>query len=166
MIHLDPHAIAPVPSFTNARGLAGIALYSPGDQRGGNLHDLVSREVLVARLAALLRIPHVPQVVTTDDVGPDILLVPRETLIDEPGSRGALSRTTLLGGQVPHPFVGTKAITHGLISAHAERPLGWAPEMAERLGDAALRGYTAFSPSDAIEAGLRLLEGGQRGSRT
>lgn len=160
MIELDPHDVAPVPSFTNARALAGIALYSPREQRGGNRHDQTSREVLVARLAALLRIPLIPQVETTDDVGPDILLVPKETIVDGPGSTRALSATTLLGGRVPHPFVATKAITHGLISRDAVRPEGWSHTMADRLGDAALNGYTAFTAADAIEAGLRLLGNG------
>ena len=71
MIELDPHDVAPVPSFTNARGLAGIALYSPSEQSGGNRHDQMSMEVLVARMAALLRIPLISDVETTDDVGPD-----------------------------------------------------------------------------------------------
>ena len=160
MIELDPHDVAPVPSFTNARGLAGIALYSPSEHSGGNRHDQTSREVLVARLAALLRIPLIPEVETTDDVGPDILLVPRETIVDGPGETRLISATTLLGGRVPHPFVATKAITHGLISEDAARPEGWSNAMADRLGDAALNGYTAFTASDAVEAGLRLLETG------
>jgi len=160
MIELGPHGVAPIPSFTNARALAGIALYSPSEQRGGNRHDQESREVLVARLAALLRIPLFPQVMTTDDVGPDILLVPKETLVDGAGPASPLSATTLLGGRVPHPFVATKAITHGLINRDAACPEGWSNAMAERLGDAALNGYTAFTASDAIEAGLRLLETG------
>lgn len=160
MIELDPDDVAPVPSFTNARGLAGIALYSPSEQRGGNRHDQMSREVLVERLATLLRIPLIRQVETTDDVGPDILLVPKETIVDGHGQTASLSTTTLLGGRVPHPFVATKAITHGLISPEASCPEGWSNAMAERLGDAALNGYTAFTASDAIEAGLRLLEMG------
>ena len=160
MIELDPHDVAPIPSFTNARALAGIALYSPIEQRGGNRHDQASREVLVARLAALLRVPLIPQVETTDDVGPDILLVPKETIVDGPGPTRALSSTTLLGGWVPHPFIATKAITHGLISHEAARPEGWSNAMADRLGDAALNGFTAFTAADAIEAGLRLLETG------
>lgn len=160
MIELDPHDVAPVPSFTNARGLAGIALFSPSEQKGGNRHDQVSREVLVARLAALLRIPLIPEVATTDDVGPDILLVPRETIVDGSGSTSTLSPTTLIGGRVPHPFVATKAITHGLINPDAACPEGWSNAMADRLGDAALNGYTAFTAADAIEAGLRLLETG------
>lgn len=42
MIALNPHGVAPVPSFTNARALAGIALYSLSGQRGGNRHDQMS----------------------------------------------------------------------------------------------------------------------------
>ncbi|QTC93257.1 DUF3182 family protein [Brevundimonas goettingensis] len=137
-----------------------MALYSPSAQKGGNRHDQTSREVLVARLAALLRIPLIAQVETTDDVGPDILLVPRETIVEGPGPTMTFSATTLLGGLVPHPFVATKAITHGLVRPEATCPQGWSNAMADRLGDAALNGYTAFTAADAIEAGLRLLEAG------
>lgn len=160
MIDLAAHDVAPFPSFTNARALSGIALYSPTEQRGGNRHDQVSREVLVARLAALLRLPLRPEVVSTDDVGPDVLLVPRETLVDGVGPQAPLTTTSLLGGRVPHAFVATKAITHGLIHPDAACPAGWSSAMAERLGDAALDGYTAFCLPDALEAGRRLLETG------
>ncbi|QBX38070.1 DUF3182 family protein [Brevundimonas sp. S30B] len=160
MIDLAAHDVAPFPSFTNARALSGIALYSPTNQRGGNRHDQASREVLVARLATLLRLPLRPEVVSTDDVGPDVLLVPRETLVDGVGPQAPLTTTSLLGGRVPHAFVATKAITHGLIHPDAACPPGWSSAMAERLGDAALDGYTAFCVADALEAGRRLLETG------
>lgn len=161
MISLDHTGIARMPSFTNAVPLAGIALFDPADHDRGNLHDQMSRETLVARLAALLRIPLLGSVADADDVGPDVLLVPRDTLIDETmASKTRLSTGTLLGGLVPFRFAATKAITHGLMDAGSPCPQGWSPAMAERLGDAALQGYTAFTTADAIEAGRRLLRGG------
>ncbi len=161
MISLDSVDIAPVPSFTNALPLAGIALFDPADHNPGNLHDQQSREMLVNRLAKLLRVPLLGSVTDPDDVGPDVLLVPRDTLIAETMvSKTKLTIGTLLGGLVPYRFAATKAITHGLVSKDAARPTGWCSSMAERLGDAALQGYTAFTPADAIQAGRRLLQTG------
>lgn len=161
MISLDHVGVAPVPSFTNTRALAGVALFDPIDHSPGNLHDQQSREMLVTRLAALLRVPLLGSVADADDVGPDVLLVPRDTLVNETmASRTTLSAGTLLGGLVPHRFTATKAITHGLIGRDAARPAGWSASMAKRLGDAALQGYTAFTAEDAIEAGRRLLRTG------
>lgn len=161
MISLDHVGIARVSSFTNTLPLAGIALFDPADHSRGNQHDQESRETLVTRLATLLRIPLLGSVADADDVGPDVLLVPRDTLIDETmTSKTKLSVGTLLGGQVPFRFAATKAITHGLIEPDAACPAGWSPSMAERLGDAALQGYTAFNAADAIEAGRRLLRSG------
>lgn len=161
MISMDRIGIAPVPSFTNALPLAGVALFDPAEHKPGNLHDQRSREMLVTRLAALLRIPLLQSVADADDVGPDVLLVPRDTLIEETMASGAkLSVGNLLGGLAPHRFAATKAITHGLISKDAARPSGWSCSMSERLGDAALQGFTAFSVADAIEAGRRLLRSG------
>lgn len=161
MISLDRVGIAGMPSFTNGFPLAGIALLDPVDHNPGNLHDQRSREVLVTRMATLLRVPLLGTVSDPDDVGPDVLLVPRDTLIAEAmTSRTRLSIGTLLGGLVPYRFAATKAITHGLVGKDASRPAGWSSSMSERLGDAALEGYTAFTPADAIEAGRRLLRRG------
>jgi hypothetical protein len=161
MTFVDPLGVAPMPSFTNAAALAGIALFDPDGHNPGNLHDQASREMLVSRLAALLRLPVIDVVQDAEDVGPDVLLVPRDTLIGEDMiSRTVFTAGNLLGGRVPHRFIATKAITHGLIDRFATCPAGWSIAMAERLGDAALDGYTAFSVTEAIEAGRRLLERG------
>ena len=161
MISLDRVGIAPMPSFTNGFPLAGIALFDPVDHSPGNLHDQQSREVLVSRMATLLRIPLLGSVADADDVGPDVLLVPRDTLVEETlSSKTRLSVGTLLGGLVPYRFAATKAITHGLVGREASRPTGWSPTMARRLKDAALNGYTAFTAAEAIEAGRRLLRHG------
>lgn len=161
MISLDHIGIAPVPSFTNTLPLAGVAMLDPADHSRGNLHDQLSREMLVTRLAALLRVPLLGSVADPEDVGPDVLLVPRDTLIEEMmTSKTRLSVGTLLGGLVPYRFTATKAITHGLIGRQATCPVGWSTSMADRLGDAALDGYTAFTAADAIEAGRRLLRNG------
>ena len=161
MTFVDSLGIAPMPSFTNAAALAAIALFDPAGHNPGNLHDQASRQMLVSRLAALLRLPVVDLVSEAEDIGPDVLLVPRDTLIGEDmASRTAFTSANLLGGKVPLRFIATKAITHGLIHRDAACPAGWSAAMADRLGDAALDGYTAFTVADAMEAGRRLLETG------
>ena len=161
MTIVNPSGVAPMPSFTNAAALAGIALFDPDGHNPGNLHDQASRAMLVSRLARLLRLPIIDVVEDAEDVGPDVLLVPRDTLIGEDmTSRTVFTAGNLLGGRVPHRFIATKAITHGLIDRSATCPAGWSNTMADRLGDAALEGYTAFCVADAIEAGRRLLETG------
>lgn len=66
----------------------------------------------------------------------------------------------LFGGVVPHPFVATKAISHPLPDADAAAIAGWCTELAGRLGDAVLPGFTVFSLEDARRAGRALLAGG------
>lgn len=66
----------------------------------------------------------------------------------------------LFGGVVPLAFVGTKVITHGLVSPGAVAPHGWSPAMSESLGDAVLPGFSVFSAADARPACQALLEHG------
>ena len=60
-----------------------------------------------------------------------LFFVPDDTLLlDEAACLGIRSPNDLYGGVVPHLFAKTKAITHGLINRHAERPLGWSTAFA------------------------------------
>ncbi len=61
---------------------------------------------------------------------------------------------------MPHPFVATKCISHPLIGDDARAPLGWSPEFAQRVRDAVLPGFAAFSIDDALRAALRLFAHG------
>ncbi|HSW19647.1 MAG TPA: DUF3182 family protein [Ramlibacter sp.] len=84
--------------------------------------------------------------------------VPSSTLTcEEAAALGIRGPDDLFGGVVPHRFVGTKAISHPLVSAGAAAPSGWRAELATRLCDTVLRGHAAFSQADAREGGLRLL---------
>jgi hypothetical protein len=141
--------------------LAAVALLAPPGDDGGNVHDRSSREVLAARAAALVGVPLLSPLASPDAAGPDVLLIPRDTLVANDGMpTGAVRRDTLLGGLAPHRFVATKTITHGLLHPQAVRPHGWSMQMSERLGEAALEGYSAFSLEEATAAGRRLLERG------
>ncbi len=88
--------------------------------------------------------------------------VPSETLVASsmPAGLRCEGLEDLLGGVVPHAFVATKALTHGLLDRAADAPPGWVDAFAERVGDAVLPGLTAFSRGDALRAGERMLADG------
>ena len=65
---------------------------------------------------------------------------------------------TLYGGVVPYPFAKTKAITHQLVDACADRPEGWSSVFPEKVKDVVLPGYTVFNSVDARVAARRLLD--------
>jgi uncharacterized protein DUF3182 len=90
-----------------------------------------------------------------------LFFVPDDTLLlDEAACLGICSPNDLYGGAVPHLFVKTKAITHGLVGRDAERPPGWSTAFAERVREIVLPGYTVFSNRDARTAARRLLPRG------
>jgi hypothetical protein len=86
-----------------------------------------------------------------------VFFVPDDTLLlDEAISLGIRSPEDLYGGVVPHPFVKTKAITHGLVGSAAARPQGWSSAFAERVREIVLPGYTVFSAREARTAAKRM----------
>jgi Protein of unknown function (DUF3182) len=90
-----------------------------------------------------------------------LYFVPDDTLLlDEASCLGIRSPNDLYGGVVPHLFVKTKAITHGLVGRDAERPPGWSTAFAERVREIVLPGYTVFSSRDAHMAARRMLARG------
>jgi hypothetical protein len=90
-----------------------------------------------------------------------LYFVPDDTLLlDEASCLGIRSPNDLYGGVVPHLFVKTKAITHGLVDRDAERPPGWSAAFAERVREIVLPGYTVFSNRDAQMAARRMLARG------
>jgi len=95
------------------------------------------------------------------DYSEPLFFVPGDTLLlDEASSLGIHSPNDLYGGVVPYLFVKTKAITHGLVDYHAERPEGWSTIFAERVRGVVLAGYTVFSSRDARVAAKRMLPRG------
>jgi hypothetical protein len=86
--------------------------------------------------------------------------VPGETLLeDDARPLGIRDEHDLFGGVVPRAFLATKAIAHPVIDG-GQAPAGWSQGFGFDLGDAVLRGYTAFNAADARRAGRRLLETG------
>ncbi|MGO4303482.1 DUF3182 family protein [Cupriavidus sp. RAF12] len=93
----------------------------------------------------------------------ELYFVPAETLagLDSARQLGIRSLQDLFGGVVPHAFVGTKAISHGLVAPDAPAPAGWSEDFAGRVRPFVLTGYTAFTVDDARRAGKDLLRGGK-----
>jgi hypothetical protein len=90
-----------------------------------------------------------------------LFFVPDDTLLlDEASCLGIRSSNDLYGGVVPYLFVKTKAITHGLVDRHAERPIGWSTAFAERVQEIVLPGYTVFGNRDARTAASCMLTRG------
>ena len=97
---------------------------------------------------------------TRDYPGP-LYFVPDDTvLLNEASCLGIRYSNDLYGGVVPYLFAKTKAITHGLVDRHAERPLGWCSAFAERVREIVLPGYTVFCSRDARVAASRMLTRG------
>lgn len=88
--------------------------------------------------------------------------VPAHTLVGLHCARqlGIASLADLFGGVVPHAFVGTKVISHGLVRPDATAPQGWSEDFARRVRHCVLPGYTAFTPDDALAAGRAMLRDG------
>lgn len=87
-----------------------------------------------------------------------LFFVPDDTLmLNEAQDLGIHCPRQLYGAVAPYLFVKTKAVTHGLVSAHAARPHGWSSAFADSMQNAVLPGYTAFSADDARTAAMRLL---------
>lgn len=129
-----------------------VILHSGEDDLLSAAHDRASRNGQADRIAALLT-------ESSEDQMPYV--VPSDTLSLETAATLGIERAEdFFGGAVPLPFVGTKAVSHGLAFRGAKAPTGWNPDLGEALAEMTLPGFTAFSVSDAREAGFRLLASG------
>src|SRR5690606_38483887 len=71
---------------------------------------------------------------------------------------GIVDGSQLWGGIVPHAFVGTKLVSHPLWKPGAAAPPGWIT--VPGIETCTLPGYAVFARTDAREAGMALLAGG------
>jgi len=126
-------------------------------------HEVATQLCLARKLAELLQC-QVMEPYQTNSARPGTAhyYVPDQTLIAPAQAQelGISDETQFFGGMVPYDFVASKAITHGLWRRHSAAPEGWSHVLAERLGDAVLEGYTAFSVHDATQSGTALLRRG------
>ncbi|MCM2253741.1 MAG: DUF3182 family protein [Ramlibacter sp.] len=143
----------------NSRGV--VVAYSPDPLLHASEHERASLFEFARRLAALKGYAFDGAYEPARHCPERVYFVPACTLVGEAAAAlGIRGPDDLFGGVVPHAFVATKAISHPLVAADAAASPGWNPAFAQRVGDAVLAGYTAFSMDDALRAGLRLLRRG------
>jgi hypothetical protein len=140
-----------------------VVLYSNKDPERNSKHESVTRASIASRLAALKGYEFAGEYDAADWGGRPLYFVPAETLVGIATSRalGIASEADLFGGVVPYPFVGTKTITHPLVSAGAAAPEGWSDNFSRRVEDAVLFGFAAFTFADARLACARVLQRGR-----
>ena len=143
------------------RSLEGVATLLEHGHANCNEHERLSRHTLLTHVAALLDVPLLAPLGAEEARGRSVFLVPGDAIeVPLAQQAGITGPQHILGGVVPATFVGTKAITHGLVDAAAQHPADWSPLMAELTGDCVLRGFTAFNRDDAFRAGRALLTHG------
>ena len=119
---------------------------------GAGHHETFTRRYVATGIAALLDIEF-----REEGFAGAYVIAPRTLLPQDAREWNIRGPDDVFGGVTPYPFVGTKAITHGLVSDRAVAPEGWNPRLGALLGDAVLRGHTAFTSDDARESARRLL---------
>ncbi|MFO1340169.1 MAG: DUF3182 family protein [Burkholderiaceae bacterium] len=129
---------------------------------GAWTQDLESKIALTRSVSALLGLPFAGDHGLADLPEGSFYVVPNDTLHGLALARqlGIHGPDDLLGGVVPHAFVATKVITHGLTHATAPAPTGWSHRFAHEAEGVVLPGFSAFSPGCALAAGERLLARG------
>ncbi len=152
---------------------SGLSPFATGQRRaaflrcravpaGGWTQDLESKVALTRSLSTLLGLEFAGDHGPADLPDGRLYLVPDDTLCGLALARqlGIHGPEDLFGGVVPHPFVATKVITHGLTHATAPAPEGWSTRFAHDVEGVVLPGFSAFSPGCALAAGERLLARG------
>ncbi len=142
-----------------ARSSGGIVVQYP-ELRGDSprSHESVTRVAMAKKLAALKGYAYAGSYDPAAHHRGAVYFVPDDTLTVACATAiGVRSEDDLFGGVVPYAFVATKTITHPLVDDAAAAPEGWKQDVARRMQDVALTGYSAFSVSDARRAGTRML---------
>lgn len=129
-------------------GFHGGPIYVPIEGRQLAEHELAAHQWVVARLGRHL-------------VRDRAYVVPSDTLsVDQACALGIQWIDQFFGGIVPFPFVGTKLVSHPLVTVHASAPEGWRHQHPHRLSGVVVPGWGAFSITDLHEAAARLLGDG------
>jgi len=140
---------------------AGIVVVYPC-RSGLSNHEAATQNALAKKLAGLRGDEFAGAYDASARYDRPLYFVPNDTLVqaDVSDALGITGEDDLFGGMVPHAFVATKTITHGLPQGATRIPEGWSSEFCRRVRDVVLPGYSAFARRDALEAGLKLLERG------
>jgi hypothetical protein len=138
-----------------------VVTYACGRAGFPGTHVGLTNAVLARRVARLKGYLFQGEYAPATSYERPLYFVPREcTHLDEARTLGIRTHEDLYGGIVPHPFVMTKVITHGLAEEGSARPQGWSEAFADAVAPDVLPGVTAFTRADAQRAGRRLLEEG------
>lgn len=157
---LLPVADSLVDPFRKADGL--VVTYWPTCLNHVRTHDKVTQASIGKALAVFKGYAFAEEYDTSRLYPARLYFMPGDTLagIETARDLGIRTEDDLFGGVVPHPFIATKAITHGLVEPAAAAPQGWSHRFALRVSKMVLPGFTAFSLPDARRAGKWLLDHG------
>jgi hypothetical protein len=140
---------------TTAKG--EVVVYG-GESRRAD-HDHATCSAIARAIAAIKGYVFAGEYGAEGTYSEPLFFVPTGTVtgVEHARALGIENERDLFGGVVPHPFVGTKCISHPLVDERALAPDGWAEAFGRDVRAAVLDGYAAFSADDALRAGLRLL---------
>lgn len=131
-------------------------------REGAPQHEVDTNLALARWLAQILGLEFGGSYDPHTHAGREVYLLPTQTLVG-PAQALALNikgPEDLWGGYVEYAFIGTKAISHGLLGPDATAPDGWSPLFCERVRDVVLDGLSVFALKDAQDAAKRLLYSG------
>lgn len=125
-------------------------------------HERASHAEIARRLAAIKGCEYAGEFNAETRHRGHLYFVPSDTLVGGVDASELRIQTEqdLFGGVVPHSFVATKTITHGLSGPFSAAPDGWSSSFARKVREVVLPGYSAFNLHCARDAGTRLLECG------
>jgi hypothetical protein len=125
-------------------------------------HERATHLHIAGRLAQIMRWPFGGEwVESAADPREPTYFVPHQTLsLDVASGCGIGGADDLFGGVVPHAHVGTKIITHGLVSPGAAAPAGWSEAFPAAVADVVLDGCSVFDRVDLERAARALLRQG------
>jgi hypothetical protein len=125
-------------------------------------HEALAQKEVARKLADILDCAFIGDY-SPDRAGEALYFVPSDTLVGAERARtlGIREESDFFGGVVPHAFVGTKTITHGLIEGARRAPEGWSHALAQEISDDVLAGFSVYDVGDARRAGGLLLERGR-----
>lgn len=125
-------------------------------------HAAISLDTMARRIAALMGYVYAGKYAPSTHYDGPLYFVPDDTLLDTDAARlGIRTQDDLFGGVVPYPFVATKSVSHAALERTSRVPEGWAHDLAERLADAVLPGFSVFTAADARHACERILKTGE-----
>jgi hypothetical protein len=141
---------------------AVVVTYATDQNLDRDGHEWVTCTGIAQRLAALNRLDFAGHYDSSRSYPQPAYFVPNQTLVglDTAGQLGIRGEHDLFGGVVPHRFIATKVISHGLIAPGAPAPEGWSHQFCEEVRHAVLSGFSAFSLDDARHAGAHMLQYG------